>query len=75
MKVLLINKVHYRKGGSETYYFTLADALRACGHQVIFFSMQDEAHNLPCDQAPWFAPHVAVDGGVKAKVDMVLHMT
>lgn len=75
MKVLLVNKFHYRKGGSETYYFTLADALRACGHQVIFFSMQDEAHNLPCDQAPWFAPHVSVDGGVKAKVNMVLHMT
>lgn len=75
VKVLLINKFHYRKGGSETYYFTLADALRACGHQVIFFSMQDEEHNLPCDQAAYFAPHVSVDGGVKAKVGMVLHMT
>ena len=28
MKVLLVNKFHYRKGGSETYYFTLADALK-----------------------------------------------
>ena len=28
MKVLLVNKFHYRKGGSETYYFTLAEAIR-----------------------------------------------
>ena len=27
MKVLLVNKFHYRKGGSETYYFSLAQAL------------------------------------------------
>ena len=32
MKVLLVNKFHYRKGGSETYYFTLAEALKASGH-------------------------------------------
>ena len=42
MKVLLVNKFHYRKGGSETYYFTLAEALKARGHEVIFFAMQDE---------------------------------
>ena len=28
MKILLVNKFHYRKGGSETYYFALAEALR-----------------------------------------------
>ena len=42
MKVLLVNKFHYRKGGSETYYFTLAAALQKKGHEVIFFAMQDE---------------------------------
>ena len=27
MKILLVNKYHYVKGGSETYYFGLADLL------------------------------------------------
>ena len=44
MKVLLVNKFHYRKGGSETYYFTLAEALKARGHEVLFFAMQDASY-------------------------------
>lgn len=28
MKILLVNKFHYMKGGSERYYFTLADAFK-----------------------------------------------
>lgn len=39
MKILLVNKFFYRKGGSETYLFALADGLRAMGHEVAFFSM------------------------------------
>lgn len=42
MKILLVNKFHYRKGGSETYYFALAEALRRAGHQVIFFAMDSK---------------------------------
>ena len=57
MKVLLINKFHYMKGGSETYYFGQADALKAKGHEVIFFSMDDE-RNVPCAQNKYFAPNV-----------------
>ena len=40
MRILLVNKFFYRKGGSETYLFALADGLRAMGHAVAFFSMQ-----------------------------------
>lgn len=39
MRILLVNKFFYRKGGSETYLFALADGLRAMGHEVAFFSM------------------------------------
>lgn len=53
MRVLLVNKFHYRKGGSETYYFALADALRSLGHEVFFFAMEDP-RNEPCDQARYF---------------------
>jgi len=40
MRVLLVNKFFYRKGGAETYFFALAEGLQALGHEVAFFSMQ-----------------------------------
>lgn len=53
MRIILVNKFHYQKGGSETYYFGLADGLKKLGHEVHFFAMQDEK-NLPCDDADLF---------------------
>lgn len=73
MKVLLVNKFHYKKGGSETYYFALADALQKKGHEVIFFAMRDEK-NIPCDQEEFFVSKSAVSGGIKSKLNMVLHI-
>ena len=40
MRILLVNKYFYCKGGAETYFFALAEGLRALGHDVAFFSMQ-----------------------------------
>lgn len=57
MKVLLVNKFHYVKGGSETYYFSLGDLLEKRGHQVIWFSMKDD-RNRPCAQSEYFVEHV-----------------
>lgn len=53
MKILLVNKFHYFKGGSETYYFNLAEGLRKLGHEVIFFAMENP-RNEPCNQAKYF---------------------
>ena len=61
MKILLINKFHYMRGGSETYHFALADALRAKGHEVIFFAMQDEK-NIECAQSEYFVSNVDYNG-------------
>lgn len=74
MKVLLVNKFHYKKGGSETYYFTLAEALKKNGHQVIFFSMKDEENNIACEQEKYFVSNAAVKGGIKSKLNMILHI-
>lgn len=65
MKVLLVNKFHYRKGGSETYYFGVAEALRQLGHEVFFFAMEDEK-NYPCDQAKYFVSHSDYSGKTSA---------
>lgn len=73
MKVCLVNKFHYRKGGSETYYFTIAEALQAHRHEVIFFSMKDDK-NVPCLQEQYFVSNASVNGGIKSKLNMVLHI-
>ncbi|MGN0804710.1 MAG: glycosyltransferase family 4 protein [Candidatus Coproplasma sp.] len=73
MKVLLVNKFHYMKGGSERYYFTLAEAFKARGDEVVFFAMHD-AENEPCYQSPYFVSNVGVNGGIKSKLKMVLHI-
>lgn len=39
MRVLLINKFHYQKGGAERAYFDTARILTENGHSVAFFSM------------------------------------
>ena len=61
MKVILVNKFHYRKGGSETYYFAVADALREMGHEVHFFAMED-GRNLPCEDSDLFVPNRDYNG-------------
>lgn len=73
MKVLLVNKFHYMKGGSERYYFTLAEGFKKLGHEVIFFAMQDEK-NIPCGQSRYFVSNASVGGGIKSKLNMVLHI-
>lgn len=66
MKILLVNKYHYVRGGSETYYFGLAQLLQKAGHQVIFFAMQDEK-NLPCQQSEYFVSNVEFNGNLSVK--------
>ena len=53
MRVLLVNKFHYRKGGAETYYFEIGSALQGMGHEVAYFSMH-HPNNLPCEQEQYF---------------------
>ena len=75
MKVLLVNKYHYVRGGSETYYFGLAELLRKAGHEVIFFAMQDKK-NIPCEQSEYFVSNVDFNGelSVREKVNAAMRM-
>jgi glycosyltransferase involved in cell wall biosynthesis len=57
MRILLINKYHFLKGGAERAYFELAELLEKHGHQVAFFSM----HHQRNEKSPWhkyFVPEV-----------------
>ena len=57
MKILMINKFFYIKGGSETYYFNLKKLLENNGHTVIDFSMQDKK-NLYSPYSKYFVKNV-----------------
>ena len=61
MKVLLVNKFHYLKGGSETYYFGLGKLLQEKGCDVIYFSMKDN-RNIPCAQEKYFVENIDYNG-------------
>ena len=64
MKILLVNKFHYLKGGSEKYYFELAELLRKNGHEVAFFSMQNEK-NIKTDSKEYFVESIDLNNGSK----------
>lgn len=53
MKILMINKFFYKKGGAETYFFSLAEALKKEGHEIVFFSMK-HPQNYSCEQDKYF---------------------
>lgn len=53
MRILLVNKFHYRKGGAETYYLTVGSELERMGHEVAYFSMR-HPDNLPCKWDKYF---------------------
>lgn len=70
MKILLVNKFHFIKGGSERYYFALAEVFKSLGHDVVFFSMDDEK-NFPCDQSKYFVSHVNKNGSFFEKMKFI----
>ena len=57
MRVLQVNKFLHTVGGTETVLFQTTDLLRAHGHDVSFFAMQDE-RNIPSDNEPYFVSNV-----------------
>lgn len=53
MRIMLVNKFHWLKGGSETYYFELGKLLKNHGHEVAYFSMYDE-NNISTGEKEYF---------------------
>lgn len=69
MKILMVNKFFYIKGGSETYYFALRRLLEEHGHTIIDFSMQDEK-NFPSKYSQYFVENVNYNssGGLRRQL-------
>ncbi len=46
MKILMVNKFLYPRGGSESYMLYLAECFQKMGHEVQFFGMYDEKNTV-----------------------------
>ena len=46
MKILLVNKFLYPRGGSESYMLKLGEELNALGHEIEYFGMYDEKNTV-----------------------------
>lgn len=54
MRILLINKYHYIKGGADTVFFNTSTLLQSHGHEVVEFCTQNPK-NLPSKYEQYFA--------------------
>lgn len=76
MKVLLINNIHYVRGGTERVYFETANLLKKSGHDVIFFSTKNDK-NIKTDFKEYFVENFDYSNVKKSKifknVKMLLH--
>ncbi|MGI6776615.1 MAG: glycosyltransferase [Acetivibrionales bacterium] len=57
MRVLLINKYFFVKGGSETYFFGLRELLHKNGHELIEISMKDK-RNIYSSYSDYFVENI-----------------
>lgn len=64
MKILLVNKFLYPKGGSETYIFKLGDVLKKHGHIVEYFGLENEK-NIVTNSADSYVSHIDFSEGIK----------
>lgn len=46
MRILMVNKYLYPKGGAETYVIKLGKYLKSIGHEVQYFGMKDERNEV-----------------------------
>ena len=70
MKVLIVNKFYYPRGGDCIYCLNLEKMLTANGFEVAFFSME-YPENIDSKYSTYFAPQVDFSGGVSAKIAAV----
>lgn len=64
MKVLLVNKFLYPKGGAETYTFKLGETLEEHGHKVQYFGLEN-SKNIVGNQVGAYVTDVDFNQGIR----------
>ncbi len=72
MRILLVNKFHYLKGGSEKYYFELGELLKEHGNEVAYFSMKDD-RNIVTGDKEYFVEQIDLNKASKLKAFDVIY--
>ena len=67
MKILMVNKFLYQKGGSETYIIKLGEILRKNGHEVEYFGLKNEKNTL-FNSAESYVTDMNFAKGIKANL-------
>ena len=62
LRILLVNKFYYPRGGDCICMINLESLLRRLGYEVAVYSM-DYPQNLPCKTSRYFASEVSFSGG------------
>lgn len=73
MKILMVNKFLYQKGGAETYAIKLGDILKRYGHEVEYFGLQNEKNTL-CNSADAYVTDMDLTKGIKANLSAPLRI-
>lgn len=62
MKILLVNKFYYQRGGAETYILEIEKKLLSLGHEVAIFSMH-HPKNIETSWSKYFISRVSFNEG------------
>lgn len=73
MKVLMVNKFLYPKGGAETYVFKLGRVLEEHGHEVQYFGLEDE-RNIVGNKSNAYVTSIDFQKGVRKNLKAPLRI-
>ncbi len=73
MKVLLVNKFLYPKGGAETYVFKLGETLKKHGHEVEYFGLENEK-NIVGNSADSYVSDMDFNEGIRKNLKAPLRI-
>lgn len=73
LKILIVNKFLYPRGGDCICALNLRDLLEKNGHKVSFFSME-YPKNIDYPESKYFAKEVSFEGGIKEKLKAISRM-
>lgn len=74
MRILLVNKFYYLRGGAEKYLLEIEKALQEAGHEVAIFAM-NHPKNLPTPYQKYFPSRVSFsEGGFNNKLKALVRL-
>ena len=69
MRILLVNKFIFPKGGAETYTFDVGKMLEEHGHEVQYFGLENEK-NIVGNRVGSYVTNMDFSQGIKANLNM-----